>query len=196
MTERKRPRQRRSRETVDVILEAAAQVFDREGLRATTNRIAERAGVSIGSLYQYFSDKDTLLHALAERHLREVVSQLDVVFERLRAEQPSFDDTMRSVVDVIVDLHNDRPALHRLMHRVAPRLGTELAALQAFEDRLTDEVAYHLDRCGRGGDDTALTAQTVVHAVDAHLHRVLTGHKVTAEPLLQLVQQLAPPPAL
>lgn len=50
-TPRKRPRQQRSRATVDTVLEAAAQVFEREGMAATTNRIAERAGFSIGTLY-------------------------------------------------------------------------------------------------------------------------------------------------
>ncbi|RJR49660.1 MAG: TetR/AcrR family transcriptional regulator [Desulfobacteraceae bacterium] len=58
---RKQPIQRRARETVEVILEAAAQVFAEEGYFATTNRIAQRAGVSIGSLYQYFNNKDEIL---------------------------------------------------------------------------------------------------------------------------------------
>jgi AcrR family transcriptional regulator len=68
-TSRRRPRQTRSRNTVDVLLEAAARVFRRDGWHATTNRIAAEAGVSIGSLYEYFPDKQALLVGLAERHL-------------------------------------------------------------------------------------------------------------------------------
>jgi AcrR family transcriptional regulator len=68
-TRRRQPRQARSRDTVEVLLEAAARVFRRDGWRATTNRIATEAGVSVGSLYEYFPDKQALLAALAERHL-------------------------------------------------------------------------------------------------------------------------------
>jgi len=90
---RKRPRQARSKQTVEWVLEAAARVFRAEGFssnreghapfsprrqsrrgptrpRATTNRIAELAGVSIGTLYEYFPNKDALLVALAERHVQ------------------------------------------------------------------------------------------------------------------------------
>jgi AcrR family transcriptional regulator len=66
---RKRPRQARSRETVECLLEGAARVFRREGFGATTNRIAAEAGVGIGTLYDYFPNKQALLRALAERHL-------------------------------------------------------------------------------------------------------------------------------
>src|SRR5256885_17137254 len=70
---RRRPRQERSRETVEAIVEAAAQVFERHGYAAgTTNRIAERAGVSIGSLYQYFPNKDAIVAELARRHIAEI----------------------------------------------------------------------------------------------------------------------------
>lgn len=66
---RKRPVQARSKVTVDFLLEAAAQVFHREGFGATTNRIAKQAGLSIGTLYEYFPNKHALLTALAERHV-------------------------------------------------------------------------------------------------------------------------------
>jgi len=66
---RRRPIQARSQATVDFVLEAAARVFKREGFAATTNRIAAEAGVSIGTLYEYFPHKQALLLALAERHV-------------------------------------------------------------------------------------------------------------------------------
>jgi AcrR family transcriptional regulator len=66
---RKRPTQQRARDTVAAILVAAAHILETEGPeRATTNRIAELAGVSIGSLYQYFPNKHAVVAALRERH--------------------------------------------------------------------------------------------------------------------------------
>jgi AcrR family transcriptional regulator len=69
---RKKPRQERSQALVDSILTAASRVLSTVGIeRSTTTRIAERAGVSIGSLYQYFRDRDELLGTLVERRLEE-----------------------------------------------------------------------------------------------------------------------------
>lgn len=177
---------------MDTLLEAAAQVFSREGLAATTNRIAERAGMSIGTLYQYFPNKHALLRTLAERHLAESGARLGAVFADTRVSRPSFEETMRTILDAVVDLHRDRPTLHALLHRVAPRLPVEVDAMQAFEDHLVDEVAYHLERCGRGGVDAVSTARTLVHTVDIHVHRVLPRHGLTTEQLMVLVRQLAP----
>jgi len=65
---RKRPTQARAHRTVDLILEAAAQILAHEGEEElTTNRIAERAGFSIGTLYQYFPNRESVLDALIER---------------------------------------------------------------------------------------------------------------------------------
>jgi AcrR family transcriptional regulator len=66
--QRRTPRQARARMTVDSILEAAAQVLERAGPDGfNTNAVAERAGVSVGTLYQYFPDKDAILLAVARR---------------------------------------------------------------------------------------------------------------------------------
>lgn len=189
---RKLPSQQRSRGTVETLLEAAAQVFSREGATATTNRIAERAGLSIGTLYQYFPNKEAMLHALAERHLSDGGQRLSEVFARLRTEQPPFEESMRAIMEVVADLHHDRPALHALLHRVALSLPVELAAVRAFEGYLVAEVEYQLRRCDRGGPNTLLTARTLVHAVDAQVHRVLTRHTVRAEELTALAMALAP----
>ena len=71
---RKAPRQQRSRATVDVIVEAAARVLGRRGwARFTTNEIAAVAGVSVGSLYQYFPNKLAIAEAIRQRHLDEVL---------------------------------------------------------------------------------------------------------------------------
>ena len=71
---RKKPQQRRSRVTIDTIFEATIQVLLANGLdRITTIQIAERAGVSVGSLYQYFPNKNALLAAVVKRHVGEVV---------------------------------------------------------------------------------------------------------------------------
>jgi AcrR family transcriptional regulator len=71
---RKKPRQARAEATVDAIVEAAAQILERDGEEAaTTARIAERAGVSIGSVYQYFSNRDAIMAALIRRE-RETIA--------------------------------------------------------------------------------------------------------------------------
>ena len=61
-----------------------------------------------------------------------------------------------------------------LLHRLAQPTFGQLDELRGLEDRICDEVAFHLKRCDRGGDDVELTAQTLVHAIDAQLHRVMT----------------------
>lgn len=175
-TPRKRPRQQRSRETVDAIVEAAAQVFEREGLAATTNRIAERAGVSIGTLYQYFPHKRALLYELADRHIAAAQARLEAEVARLRAQPPGWEDAVRAMVDALLELHLARPRLHALLYDYAPRVPDGVARLHALQDRLAGEVADLLRRYGRGRPYPERTAALLVQAADAQLHRVvLTG---------------------
>jgi AcrR family transcriptional regulator len=82
--QRRSPKQARSRATVEAILEAAAQILERRGADAlTTNDVAERAGVSIGTLYQYFPDKAAILVAAARRELGEAPTRRRAVVEAL-----------------------------------------------------------------------------------------------------------------
>jgi len=75
---RKQPKQARSRKAVNELIDATAQVIAQRGLaQTTTNHIADRAGVSVGSLYQYFHDKDDLIEALLERLTGEIASAID-----------------------------------------------------------------------------------------------------------------------
>src|SRR5438128_110494 len=104
---RRIPRQARAEETMAAILEGAAQILEAGGLAAfTTNAVAERAGVSIGTLYQYFADKNALLHALAEREMRAAVA---AIARALRGEdEASVEGRARAVVRAMVNAFHGR----------------------------------------------------------------------------------------
>src|SRR5215471_21205054 len=92
---RRAPSQSRSRDTVEAIVEAAAQVFERHGYAAgTTNRIAERAGVSIGSLYQYFPNKDAIVMELARRHIAQLDEAASAGLQALVDHDPPLHDAL------------------------------------------------------------------------------------------------------
>lgn len=110
---RKQAVQERSRETVAAILEAAAQVFERQGFRAaTTEAIAERAGVSIGSLYQYWPDKAALAVALMERHGNACLERLAPALQALADASVALEPRVHALVRALVDVHHERPDLH------------------------------------------------------------------------------------
>src|SRR5919112_656444 len=108
MFPRKSATQERSRATVEALLEATARVLTRDGYdRASTNRIAAVAGVSVGSLYQYFPNKEALVAALVARHNREM---LDLLREALK-EVASLDlaTAIAKLVRAAVDAHRVDP---------------------------------------------------------------------------------------
>ncbi|GAA1452137.1 helix-turn-helix domain-containing protein [Nocardiopsis tropica] len=176
---------------MDVLLEAAAQVFEREGLSATTNRIAERSGFSVGTLYQYFPNKQALLFALAERHVSDVRVRFYALFERLREEEPSWADTVRSMTTELVAAHRDRSRLHELMHDYAPRVPEGVAELKALRATAVIELASHLRRCGLGGRDPERTSALLFHTADTQLHGALLGAEDAAEVLTRSLLALS-----
>ena len=136
---RREPRQGRSRQTVHAVLGAVPRVIRREGVDAvTTNRIAEAAGVSIGSLYQYFPNKKAIFGALHERHVEDVRG----VIERTMADPSrSLDEFTRRLVEGLAELHAAEPELHELVSEQVPEgpLGFRRALRETFEHVTSSE---------------------------------------------------------
>jgi AcrR family transcriptional regulator len=165
---RRTPRQARSRATIEYLLEAAAQVFGERGYAATTNEIAARAGVSIGTLYQYFADKDALLLALAERHLDDARHQLSTALEQLGAAADRA-ALIRTTIEQAVAV-NRPSALHELIYTTAPRTPELVAALDGLRDDLAAAVATLLAVDGVDGAVATRRAKALVIALDAGIH--------------------------
>lgn len=169
---RRKPRQVRAELTRDRILTAAAHVFVEHGYAAgTTNRIAERARVSIGSLYQYFPNKDAILAELLMRHIDRGrwagADQLDLSAGSLEA-------TVRAVVRDAIDNHRDDPQLLRIMIEEAP-LSQEL--LDTIDRHGRTRVAQVRDLLARHPDvhvrDLDTAAELIVFTVELNTHKLM-----------------------
>lgn len=168
-TLRKRPSQVRSTLTVDAVLEATVQVLAREGYaRTTTTRVAERAGVSVGSIYQYFPNRAALMVELVRRHLTRVSDAVaTAVAARLAAPLP---EVCAALVDALLAAKRAGLAETRLLQpafadlQIAPVVSE---VLQAGVRELAGVLQQRPDFAGR---DAALFAHLLIHAVSAPLH--------------------------
>lgn len=147
---RRAPRQERSRSTVDAIFEAASRLVDQAGLEgATTARIAHVAGVSIGSLYQYFPKKEALLGALTERAMRHDLLRVREAVDRTR--DLPIEEGVREVLSAAFAFALERPRLFAWMLRYLPTLGL-LPAVERWERELIAETVrfleHHRDEVG------------------------------------------------
>jgi AcrR family transcriptional regulator len=172
---RKSPRQRRSQQTVDRIVEAAARVFNEVGYSSTTtNEIAAEAGVSIGSLYQYFPNKDSLLSEIAHRHISGSLAAFDELMNGLGPKAP-VGQMIGHVIDLLVDQH-EHDRLHLLIAHRAPRTAEIEQELERAQHHLV-AVADRLlrDQMPERGDRPQ-TAQLLVAFLHAAIHDVILRH--------------------
>ncbi len=178
LTPRKQPIQRRAKATVDVILEAAAQVFAEEGYLATTNRIAQRAGVSIGSLYQYFQGKDEILSTLLERHVREGHDLIRRELPGIMAPGRITKATIRRLIEIMIGLHESDPALHRVLFEQV-HLKRFRKGYTANEDAAIGHLTLLLQQSPNARKRGSVSSvRLVVHAIEAMIHRfVLYGYE-------------------
>ena len=161
---RKHPRQRRSVATVTAILDAAARILTETGYAtASTNRIAERAGVSIGSLYEYFPGKEAVYGELRRREAQKAFA------EHMTGLRPGLRDGIRHLVRARLRWMRRDPALYAALETEVPRhaiaeveseiyeefLAVSLAALDAQRDLLRPQV------------DLRFLAEFLIHAVSA-----------------------------
>lgn len=126
---RRMPRQARAAETVAAILEAAAQILESDDLATfTTNAVAERAGVSIGTLYQYFGDKNAVLLALARQELAAALAE---VTRALQGEvDPTVEGRVRAMIRAMIHAFRGRQRARKAVVQaiLAQGLGIELMA--------------------------------------------------------------------
>ena len=133
-TARKWPKQQRAKATVEAILDGTVRVLEQEGSdAATTSRIAEVAGVSVGTLYQYFANRDAILDALQDREFERAGEMMTRVLAR--GSYASDHERARAVIEGLLELHSAAPTLHRLLVVEGLRF-TPTERVQAFDMRI------------------------------------------------------------
>jgi len=170
---RKTAKQERSQATVDAILEAAARLFGGGGLDAVnTNQIAELAGVSVGSLYQYFPSKAAILGELIDRHAEQTIARLTAALAEIGRSAP--EAALRAIVEILLEADTIDVNLHRVLldelpaaDRVEQRHGemrAMIAAVRPVLEAMRDDLRI---------TDPEVAAVVIVHALEAVTNAVV-----------------------
>lgn len=173
---RKNALQARSRATVDALVEATARILVRDGFeKASTNRIADVAGVSVGSLYQYFPSKEALIAAVIERHNEEIMGIVRAALTEA-ADLP-IDKAVRKLVTVAIEAHRINPKLHRVLAEQIPRTG-QLKDVEALNREVHTLVRTYLESRRKEMRKIDLDVATFicVSAIEAVAHNTVLDH--------------------
>jgi AcrR family transcriptional regulator len=128
---RKMPQQERAQALVEAILDATTRVLVKHGYAgANTNRIAEVAGISVGSLYQYFPNKNSLISALHRRHAKEIRQTIETTVKNSRGQ--SLAKKIETLIGASLAAHMIAPELHRVLE-------TQFASLDQYEGEAEDQ---------------------------------------------------------
>jgi AcrR family transcriptional regulator len=151
-------------------LEATTHILTEEGYdKANTNRIADRAGISIGSLYQYFPNKESLMAALIEQHSNEMAELVETKLNHL------FDSPLEIVVPelirAVIAAHAINPRLHQVLSEEVPRLGKSIQMEQS-QERVAQILTSYLNRWSDSIEpqNLAMTVFILCRTVDALSH--------------------------
>src|SRR5581483_326261 len=170
---RKAPRQARAQTTVDAILRATAHILKSQGYDGfNTNAVAKKAGVSIGSLYQYFPSKDALVAALAEQHAHRAHDLLLQTTQMAAGEGATISRTVRQYIRAIVAMHQADPVLHRVLSQQVPRISSGWATVRETSERAAQLVRAWLqaNRSKIRAVDLDVATYLLVTTVEAAVH--------------------------
>ncbi|MEQ1088480.1 TetR/AcrR family transcriptional regulator [Acinetobacter seifertii] len=169
---RKSPVQARSTATIEVLHEATIQVLLKEGIvKCNTTRIAERAGVSVGSIYQYYPNRDSLLAAVLQRHLDSVAEKIEELC--LKYEKTSIKTLISALVDEIILAKLSNPEESKALYAISgERGGLDLS--KRMNDRMLAAVSNLLESASDiEFDDSQIVAEFVLGAIMGLIRRVL-----------------------
>ncbi len=143
-TPRRAPRQGRSKATFDAVLDAAAQILSHEGYeQMTTNRIAVRAGTSVGSLYQYFPNKESLVIALRDRHAEKMIEAFETIVASLM--EAPLANAVPAIAQAMLASHNIDPELHANLNILVSHLGGGRRLVDKVEARAVVVTRAYLE---------------------------------------------------
>ncbi|MCU0701716.1 MAG: TetR/AcrR family transcriptional regulator, partial [Myxococcaceae bacterium] len=169
--QRKRPVQERAQATVDAVLEATLQVLKRDGyLALTTTRVAERAGVSVGTLYQYFPDKASLVMALKVRYFERLVAS--VRGAAAKVEGAPLEVALPALIAGLLDFKRANVELSMALREPMVALGGE-GLVRDASSQLLDATRRILTAARPDLKDVTLRAQTLNAAIEGVLSAVM-----------------------
>ncbi len=197
---RKIPVQARSRATVDAIIQAAAYILTKDGWEGlTTNAIAERAGVNIGSLYQFFPNKEAIIAELQQRHAVTTRTNLREALE-IFPEQTSLRKALTLIVETLIQEHRIAPAVHKAISEELPRT---LRCMQEDQELLRRQFLNGLKPFMRNVPDPDLaiymlgiSTHAIIHTITAERTELLHHPSLVAELVTLLENYLCRPPEI
>lgn len=181
----RQPKQERSRQKFDFIVEAATRILSMSGYAAlTTNEVARVAGVSIGSVYEYFRNKDEIVAVIVDRHLSAAENSV-ASFDFQVAQEWSLKRIITSLVSGFIALHKDDPRLHRVISSEVPLTKQQIRRRQKLEELLVHGVTQLLS--GRV-QNPVLQGMLIVQTADSLIHKWLL--QMDGDPVEADVMQL------
>ena len=183
---RKAPRQRRSQVMVDVILQAAARVLAKSGwAKFNTNEVARIAGVSIGSLYQYFPNKLALAEAIRQQHLAAILQ----VLAGATTEEDSLAIRVERLIEGIIAAHLINPCLHRVLLDEVPL--SERSAHQEFEQQYAEFYRqFVVTTLSRDSARATVVAVVLASAVEGVVHDAARRDQLGSDDIKLELQRL------